>query len=100
VVHGNTVYLSGQVNGDRSLGVGGQTSALLKQIEERLAEVGSNKSRILSLHIWLADISTFGEMNKVYDAWLDRNNMPARATVEAKLASPDYLVEIWAIEAL
>jgi enamine deaminase RidA (YjgF/YER057c/UK114 family) len=100
VVHGNTAYLSGQVNGDRSLGVGGQTRALLKQIEDRLAEVGSNKSRILSLHIWLADISTFDEMNNAYDAWLDRDDMPARATVEAKLASPDYLVEIWAIAAL
>jgi enamine deaminase RidA (YjgF/YER057c/UK114 family) len=99
VVHGDTVYLSGQVNGDRSLGVTGQTLAILEQIEARLVEAGSDKSRILSIQIWLADIATFAEMNKAYDAWLDRDNMPARATVEAKLASPDYLVEIWVIAA-
>lgn len=99
VVHGNTVYLSGQVNNDRSLGVTGQTRAILKQIEERLAEVGSDKSRILFVQIWLPDIATFSQMNEAYDAWLDRENMPARATVEAKLASPDYLVELWVIAA-
>lgn len=99
VVHGDTVYLSGQVNSDRSLGVTGQTRAILEQIEARLVEAGSDKSRILSVQIWLADIATFAEMNEAYDAWLDRDNMPARATVEARLASPDYLVEIWVIAA-
>jgi enamine deaminase RidA (YjgF/YER057c/UK114 family) len=93
------VYLSGQVNSDRSLGVTGQTRAILEQIEARLVEAGSDKSRILSVQIWLADIATFAEMNEAYDAWLDRDNMPARATVEARLASPDYLVEIWVIAA-
>ena len=99
VVHGDTVYLSGNVNGDRSLGVAGQTRAILEQIDKRLIEAGSHKSKILSIHVWLADISTFDEMNKAYDAWLDRGNMPARATSGAKLASPNYLVEMWAIAA-
>ncbi len=99
VVHGDTIYLAGHVSADRGLGVKGQTRAILERIEQRLAEAGSDKSRILSVQIWLADISTFEEMNEVYDAWVDRANPPTRATVEAKLASPDYLVEITAIAA-
>lgn len=99
VVHGDTIYLSGHVSPDRSLGVQGQTRAVLERIEQRLAEAGSDKSRILSVQVWLADIATFEDMNEVYDAWVDPANPPARATVEAKLASPDYLVEIAVIAA-
>jgi len=99
VVHGDTVYLSGHVSADRSQGVRGQTAAVLARIEERLAACGSDKSKLLAVTIWLADISTFDEMNEVWDAWVDRANPPARATVQAKLASPDYLVEIAAIAA-
>lgn len=99
VVHGNTVYLSGHVSGDRTLGVKGQTRSILERIEQRLVDAGSDKSRILSVQIWLADIATFDEMNEVYDAWVDQAHPPARATVEARLASPDYLVEIAAIAA-
>lgn len=99
VVHGDTIYLAGHVSPDRSLGVGGQTRAILARIEQVLAAAGSDKSKLLSVTIWLADIATFDEMNAVYDAWVDRANPPTRATVEAKLASPDYLVEIAAIAA-
>ena len=99
VVHGDTVYLAGHVSGDRSLGVGGQTAAILARIDERLAAAGSGKSKLLLVTIYLADIGTFEEMNTVWDAWVDPENTPARATVEAKLASPDYLVEISAIAA-
>lgn len=99
VVHGDTVYLSGHVSDDRSLGVAGQTHAILTRIEKLLVEAGSDKSRLLSVQIWLADIAYFDEMNEVYDAWIDRANPPTRATVEARLASPDYLVEIAAIAA-
>jgi enamine deaminase RidA (YjgF/YER057c/UK114 family) len=99
VVHGDTVYLAGHVVGDRSQGVRGQTRAVLERIDQRLAEAGTDKSKILSVQVWLADISTFEEMNEVYDQWVDQGNPPARATVEARLASPDYLVEIAVIAA-
>ena len=100
VVHNGTVYLSGHVSFDRSLGVAGQTRAILTRIEERLAAAGSDKSRLLSATIWLADMATFEEMNSVWDAWVDPLQPPARATVEARLASADYLVEIAVIAAV
>jgi enamine deaminase RidA (YjgF/YER057c/UK114 family) len=99
VVHGDTVYLAGHVVPDRSLGVRGQTTAILARIDERLAAAGTDKSKLLSVNIWLADIATFEEMNAAWDTWVDTANPPARATVEAKLASPDYLVEIAVIAA-
>ncbi len=99
VVHGDTVYLAGTVAGDRSQGVKGQTEQILAKIEERLRAAGSSKSRLLSATIWLSDISTFEEMNSVWDTWVDPANPPARATVEARLASPDYRVEIVVIAA-
>ncbi len=99
VVHGDTIYLAGHVSADRALGVRGQTRAILERIEQRLAEAGSDKSKLLSVQVWLADIATFDEMNEVWDAWVDPANPPARATVEARLASPAYRVEIAAIAA-
>jgi enamine deaminase RidA (YjgF/YER057c/UK114 family) len=99
VVHGDTVYLAGHVNGDRSEGVRGQTRRVLERIDERLQEAGTDKSKVLSVQVWLADIATFEEMNEIYDQWVDRANPPVRATVEARLASPDYLVEIAVIAA-
>lgn len=99
VVHGDTVYLAGHVAGDRSRGVRGQTEDILRRIDERLAEAGTDKSRLLSATIWLADIATFEEMNEVWDAWVSPGNAPARATVQAHLASPDYLVEIAVVAA-
>ena len=77
----------------------GFAAELLAQIDALLAEAGSAKSRILSATIYLADISTFAEMNGVWDAWVDKANPPARATVEAKLVTPDYRVEIAVIAA-
>src|ERR1700675_2057387 len=94
VVHGDTVYLAGQVARDGSTTVKGQTEAVLRQIDELLASAGSSKSKLLSTTIYLADIRTFDEMNAVWDAWVDPKNTPARATVEAKLANPKFLVEI------
>ncbi len=99
VVHGDTVYLAGHVVDDASLDVAGQTRAILERIERVLAEAGSDKSKLLSVQIWLADIATFDAMNAVYDAWVDTANPPARATVEAKLAKPSFKVEIAAIAA-
>jgi enamine deaminase RidA (YjgF/YER057c/UK114 family) len=99
VVHGNTVYLAGHVAKEPAGSVRGQTEAILRAIDARLASAGSDKSKLLSASIWLADIGAFEEMNAVWDAWVDPKNPPARATVEARLASPDYLVEIAVIAA-
>lgn len=97
VIHGNTVYLAGQVaTGD---GYAEQTRAIVAQIDQLLAEAGTDKSKLLSATIWLADMRGFAEMNSVWDAWVDPANTPARACVEAKLAAPQYIVEIGVIAA-
>ncbi|WP_336964624.1 RidA family protein [Sphingobium aquiterrae] len=93
VVHGNTAYLAGQV-GAPGESVTAQTRAVLASVEALLAEVGSDKSRLLMATIWLADMADFAEMNAVWDAWIDGKDAPARATGEAKLATPDYKVEV------
>lgn len=97
VVAGETVYLAGQVADDLSADVTGQTQQILAKIDALLAKAGTSKARIVSVNIWLADISTAPQMNAVWDAWVDHQNLPARATVEAKLVAPNYLVEIAAI---
>ncbi len=100
VVHGDTVYLAGMVAGDPSADTKGQTEQILKKIDETLAVVGSGKSKLLSATVYLANMATYNEMNAAWDAWVDRANTPARATVEARLAAPKYLVEIMAVAAL
>ena len=94
VVHGDTVYLAGQVADDGNADVAGQTKQILAKIDGLLAEAGSDKSKLLSATIWLADIRSFDEMNKIWDAWVSAGNTPARACVEAKLARSNLLVEI------
>jgi enamine deaminase RidA (YjgF/YER057c/UK114 family) len=93
VVHGDTVYLAGQV-GAPGESVTVQTQAVLAQIEKLLATTGSDKSKMLTATIWLADMADFAEMNAVWDKWVDGKDAPARATGEAKLATPAYKVEI------
>ena len=93
VVHGNTIYLAGQV-GAAGKSVTEQTRAILTQIDTLLKKCHSDKTRILTAQIWLADMADFGEMNAVWDAWVPAGNAPARATGEAKLATADYKVEI------
>ncbi len=99
-VHGDTVYLAGQVADDTSEGVAGQTAQILAKIDARLAEAGSDKSKILTANLWIADMRHFNEMNKVWDAWVSPGNTPCRACVEATLAAPQYQVEIMVIAAL
>lgn len=99
VIHGNTIYLAGQVADDPKQDVAGQTRQILSAIDALLAESGSEKSKLLSATIYLADIGTFGQMNPVWDAWVAAGHTPARATVEAKLAAPQYKVEIQVIAA-
>lgn len=93
VIHNNTIYLAGQV-GAPGESVAAQTKAVLAEIDAALAKAGSDKTKILQAIIWLADMSTFAEMNSVWDAWVPQGHTPARATGEAKLASADYKVEI------
>ena len=101
VVHGNTVYLAGQV-ADKTKGasVADQTKEIVGIIDELLKEAGSDKTKILSATIYLSDISTFPQMNSVWDTWVVAGQTPARATVEAKLAAPEYTVEIAVIAAI
>lgn len=95
VVHNGTVYLSGYVAKNAAgQSVAAQTADILQQIDTALASVGSDKSKALQATIWLADIGTFAEMNAVWDKWVSPGNAPTRATVEAKLATPTYTVEI------
>ncbi len=92
VIHGNTVYLAGQVgDGDT---VAAQTASCLAEVDRLLAAAGTDKSKILQAIIWLDDMANFAEMNSVWDKWVDGPNAPARATGEAKLAAPKYKVEI------
>ena len=100
VVHNNIVYLAGQVATDSSANITVQTQQVLDTIDGLLAEAGSDKTRILTAQVWLASIGHATEMNKVWDAWIPEGNAPARACIEARLVSPDYLVEIGVIAAI
>lgn len=100
VIHNGTVYLAGQVAIDNAgKSVGEQTSEILRRIDALLAETGTDKTRILSATIYLADIATFAQMNAVWDGWVAEGHSPARATVEAKLATPQFTVEISVVAA-
>jgi enamine deaminase RidA (YjgF/YER057c/UK114 family) len=100
VVHGNTVYLAGIVaDNPKGKSVKEQTQDILRQIEGFLGKAGTDKSKLLSANIWITDMAEFAEMNAVWDAWVAPGNTPARATVQARLASPDYKVEIMVVAA-
>ncbi|MBE1283318.1 MAG: RidA family protein [Rhodobacteraceae bacterium] len=92
VIHGDTIYLAGQV-GNAGESVADQTRTCLQKVEALLAEAGSDKTRILQTTIWLADMADFAEMNAVWDGWVPEGQAPARACGEAKLARPDLKVE-------
>ena len=93
VINNGIVYLAGQVAKEGE-DVETQTRSVLGEIDRLLALAGTDKSRLLTATIWLVDIGQFAAMNKVWDAWVDPKNTPARATGEVKLAAPKYLVEI------
>jgi enamine deaminase RidA (YjgF/YER057c/UK114 family) len=98
VSYGGMVWLAGQV-GTPGASVTDQTKDILAKIDKLLAASGSDKSRLLQAVIWLADMKDFAEMNAVWDAWVDPANPPARACGEAKLATPEYTVEIIVVAA-
>ncbi len=100
VVYGDTVYLAGLVD-DAPAGqdTTAQTKVILAQIDSLLKQAGTDKSKLLSANIWLTDMANFAEMNAIWEAWVPPGTAPARATVEAKLASPDRKVEIMVVAA-
>ncbi|MDM9557892.1 MULTISPECIES: RidA family protein [Bordetella] len=93
-VYNGVAYLAGQVPDDASLDMAGQTAQVLATIDRLLAEAGTDKSKILMAQIFVANMKEFDAMNQAWDAWVAPGNAPPRATVEARLANPDYKVEI------
>lgn len=93
VIANGFVFLAGQV-GEPGTSVADQTTAILRQIDDLLAQAGTDKTRIVSAQIWMADMAEFAQMNAVWDAWVPQGHAPARATGESALATPDYKVEI------
>src|SRR5882724_2200266 len=95
VVHGDTIYLAGIVaKAAAGESVTKQTREILSIVDGHLTKAGSDKSKLLTATIYLTDMKTFAEMNAVWDGWVSPGNTPARATVEAGLAAPQYGVEI------
>ena len=99
VIHGNTVYLAGQV-GTQHQSVTEQTNEILGKIDGLLAKAGTDKTRLLQAVIWLKSMSDFAEMNAVWDAWVPEGHAPARACGESALAAPGFTVEITVIAAM
>jgi enamine deaminase RidA (YjgF/YER057c/UK114 family) len=100
VAYGGMVHIAGQVADDRKAGIQGQTRDVLAKIEALLAEAGTDKSKLVAVNIFLPQISDFEAMNRIYDAWVDPQRLPARACVEARLADPDLRIEITAVAAI
>lgn len=94
VTYNGVIYLAGQVPADPTVDFKGQTAQVLSQVEALLLANGSDKSRMLTCQIFLADIRYIAAMNEVWDAWVVPGQAPARATVEARLASPEKLIEV------
>ncbi len=93
-VHNGVAYLAGQVAEDDSLDISGQTREVLAQIDALLARAGSDKSKMLRAQIFLVDLADFAAMNVVWEQWVVPGHTPARATVQAALAKPNWKVEI------
>jgi enamine deaminase RidA (YjgF/YER057c/UK114 family) len=99
-VHGKTVYLAGQVADDTSLDAEGQMADILAQIDALLAEAGTDKTGLLQVHIFIQDFSDFAGMNRAWDSWVDPAHLPARATVQARLANPAWRIEVTGVAAI
>jgi enamine deaminase RidA (YjgF/YER057c/UK114 family) len=100
VVKGNRVYCSGMIPEDTTLDISGQAKQALAEIDSLLAKGGSDKTKILTATIWLADIGDFAAMNAVWDAWVVPGQTPARATVQARLNDPKMKIEIMVVAAV
>ena len=99
-IHGSRIYCAGMIPEDTSLDITGQVKQALAEIDSLLAKGSSDKIKILTATIWLADISDFAAMNKDWDAWVVPGQTPARATVEARLNDPKMKVEIMVVAAI
>ena len=99
VEYGNLVFVAGTTADDRSASCKGQTEEVLRKIDKLLAEAGSSKSKILWCNVWVNDMREKDQMDAAWQAWVDPDNKPARATVESRLGSPDTRVEIMMIAA-
>ncbi|GAA0556844.1 RidA family protein [Halomonas salifodinae] len=99
-VHNGTVYLAGQVPSDASAEMRGQTEQVLTRIDELLAEAGTSKQHLISAQVWVTSMAEFDAMNAAWDAWVVPGRPPVRAAVEAKLAKPEWKVEIMVTAAL
>lgn len=100
VAYGGLVHIAGQVANDRKAGIEGQTRDVLAKIEALLAEAGTSKSKLVAVNVFLPQIGDFDAMNRIYDAWVDPERVPARACVEARLADPDLRIEVTAVAAV
>lgn len=94
------VHVAGQVADNRKASVEQQTQEVLAKILALIERAGSSKSRIVAVNVFLPHITDFDAMNSVWDKWIDPENPPARACVEARLADPDLRVEMTAVAAL
>jgi len=99
VIHGGIVYLAGQV-GTEGAGIEEQTQQALDSIDKLLAASGSDKSHMLQATVWLADMADFPTFNALWEAWIDRENPPARSTGQVPMVSPGYKVEVTVVAAV
>jgi enamine deaminase RidA (YjgF/YER057c/UK114 family) len=99
-IHNGTIYLAGQIAEDTTQGIEGQMREVLGHVDRLLGEAGSDKTCILMCQIFLSDLAHFGGMNAVWDEWVAQGHTPPRATVEARLANPAWLVEVCVTAAL
>ncbi|MCC6718925.1 MAG: RidA family protein [Acetobacteraceae bacterium] len=99
-IHGNIVYLAGQVADDTTLDAEGQMKDILAQIDALLAEAGTDKRHLLTAQIFIQDFADLAGMNRAWDAWIDPAHLPARATVQARLVDPAWRIEVTGIAAI
>ena len=93
-VHNGVAYLAGQVAADGTQDITGQTTQVLAQIDSLLARAGTDKSKILMCQIFITDLADFPALNAVWERWVAPGNAPPRATVQARLAKPEWRVEM------
>jgi enamine deaminase RidA (YjgF/YER057c/UK114 family) len=98
-VFGDLVFLAGQVADTKTANIAQQTKEALTKVDDMLAQAGTDKSRLLSVQVWLKTMDDFAAMNVVYDAWVVPDNAPTRACGKVELADPAYLIEVIAIAA-
>lgn len=98
-IHNGTVYLAGQVSQLTDGGIADQSADVFAKVDALLAEAGTEKSRVLSVQIWLKTMADYAGMNEIWDKWIDSGNPPVRVCVEAPMAKPHYLIEVLVVAA-